>query len=234
MQQYFAKNKNLELEDTDYHHIKNVMRMKKGDMIKVIWDKTIYDCKITKIADKSSFDIIAKEKIKNDDYEVAVACSLIKEQKLNYLIQKCTELGASELIFLNTERSIIKIEDKKLSSKITRWEKICKEASEQSFRTKLPYISGILSLNDLVKKEYDLKLFCSLNKNTKNIKKVLQKNNKCVKILLVVGPEGGFTLKEEEYLIKNGFTSVSLGKNVLRAETAAVAALSMLNYEFMR
>lgn len=234
MQQYFAKNKNLELEDTDYHHIKNVMRMKKGDMIKVIWDKTIYDCKITKIADKSSFDIIAKEKIKNDDYEVAVACSLIKEQKLNYLIQKCTELGASELIFLNTERSIIKIEDKKLSSKITRWEKICKEASEQSFRTKLPYISGILSLNDLVKKEYDLKLFCSLNKNTKNIKKVLQKNNKCVKILLVVGPEGGFTLKEEEYLIKNGFTSVSLGKNVLRAETAAVTALSMLNYEFMR
>lgn len=234
MQQYFAKNKNLELEDTDYHHIKNVMRMKKGDTIKVIWDKTIYDCKITKIADKSSFDIIAKEKIKNDDYEVAVACSLIKEQKLNYLIQKCTELGASELIFLNTERSIIKIEDKKLSSKITRWEKICKEASEQSFRTKLPYISGILSLNDLVKKEYDLKLFCSLNKNTKNIKKVLQKNNKCVKILLVVGPEGGFTLKEEEYLIKNGFTSVSLGKNVLRAETAAVAALSMLNYEFMR
>ena len=234
MQQYFAKNKNLELEDTDYHHIKNVMRMKKGDTIKVIWDKTIYDCKITKIADKSSFDIIAKEKIKNDDYEVAVACSLIKEQKLNYLIQKCTELGASELIFLNTERSIIKIEDKKLSSKITRWEKICKEASEQSFRTKLPYISGILSLNDLVKKEYDLKLFCSLNKNTKNIKKVLQKNNKCVKILLVVGPEGGFTLKEEEYLIKNGFTSVSLGKNVLRAETAAVTALSMLNYEFMR
>ena len=114
MQQYFAKNKNLELEDTDYHHIKNVMRMKKGDTIKVIWDKTIYDCKITKIADKSSFDIIAKEKIKNDDYEVAVACSLIKEQKLNYLIQKCPELGASELIFLNTERSIIKIEDKKL------------------------------------------------------------------------------------------------------------------------
>ena len=234
MQQYFAKNKNLELEDTDYHHIKNVMRMKKGDMIKVIWDKTIYDCKITKISDKSSFDIIDKEEIKNDDYEVAVACSLIKEQKLNYLIQKCTELGASELIFLNTERSIIKIEDKKLSSKITRWEKICKEASEQSFRTKLPYISGILSLNDLVKKEYDLKLFCSLNKNTKNIKKVLQKNNKCVKILLVVGPEGGFDPKEEEYLLNNGFVSVSLGNTVLRAETAPVVALSMINYEFMR
>ena len=63
---------------------------------------------------------------------------------------------------------------------------------------------------------------------------MLQKNNKCVKILLVVGPEGGFDPKEEEYLMENGFSSVSLGKNVLRAETAAVVALSMLNYEFMR
>lgn len=82
--------------------------------------------------------------------------------------------------------------------------------------------------------DYDLKLLCSLNKNTKNIKKVLQKNNKCVKILLVVGPEGGFDQNEEEYLIRNGFISISLGNNVLRAETAPVVALSMINYEFMR
>lgn len=234
MQQYFAKNENLELEDGDYHHIKNVMRMKKGDMIKVIWDKIVYNCKITEISDKSCFDIVSKEKIENDSYEVSIACSLIKEQKLNYLIQKCTELGVSELLFLNTKRSVIKIEDKKVSSKLERWQKISKEASEQSFQVNIPKLDGILSLKDLVKKEYDLKLFCSLNKNTKNIKKVLQKNNKCVKILLVVGPEGGFDPKEEEYLMENGFSSVSLGKNVLRAETAAVAALSMLNYEFMR
>ena len=234
MQQYFAKNENLELEDGDYHHIKNVMRMKKGDMIKVIWDKIVYNCKITEISDKSCFDIVSKEKTENDSYEVSIACSLIKEQKLNYLIQKCTELGVSELLFLNTKRSVIKIEDKKVSSKLERWQKISKEASEQSFQVNIPKLDGILSLKDLVKKEYDLKLFCSLNKNTKNIKKVLQKNNKCVKILLVVGPEGGFDPKEEEYLMENGFSSVSLGKNVLRAETAAVAALSMLNYEFMR
>ena len=75
---------------------------------------------------------------------------------------------------------------------------------------------------------------CSLNKNTKNIKKVLQKNDKCVKILLVVGPEGGFDPMEEEYLLENGFTSVSLGNTVLRAETAPVTALSMIKYEFMR
>ena len=234
MQQYFAKNKNLELEDSDYHHIKNVMRMKKDDIIKVVFDNVVYTCKLTSITNKSSFEIINKEEKDKKDYSVDVAFSLIKEQKLNYLLQKTTELGAHILIPINTKRSVVKIDKKKESSKIDRWQKICKEASEQSFRSNMPKINSILNLEDLSYMDYDLKLLCSLNKNTKNIKKVIQKNNKCVKILLVVGPEGGFDPKEEEYLLNNGFVSVSLGNTVLRAETAPVVALSMINYEFMR
>ncbi|MGN1267881.1 MAG: RsmE family RNA methyltransferase [Candidatus Aphodocola sp.] len=234
MQQYFAKNKNLELEDSDYHHIKNVMRMKKDDIIKVVFDNVVYTCKLTSISNKSSFEIINKEEKDKKDYSVDVAFSLIKEQKLNYLLQKTTELGAGMLIPINTKRSVVKIDKKKESSKIDRWQKICKEASEQSFRSNMPKINEVLNLQDLIYMDYDLKLLCSLNKNTKNIKKVIQKNNKCVKILLVVGPEGGFDPKEEEYLLNNGFVSVSLGNTVLRAETAPVVALSMINYEFMR
>lgn len=234
MQQYFAKNKNLELEDSDYHHIKNVMRMKKDDIIKVVFDNVVYTCKLTSITNKSSFEIINKEEKDKKGYSVDVAFSLIKEQKLNYLLQKTTELGAGMLIPINTKRSVVKIDKKKESSKIDRWQKICKEASEQSFRSNMPKINSILNLQDLIYMDYDLKLLCSLNKNTKNIKKVIQKNNKCVKILLVVGPEGGFDPKEEEYLLNNGFVSVSLGNTVLRAETAPVVALSMINYEFMR
>lgn len=234
MQQYFAKNKNLELEDSDYHHIKNVMRMKKDDIIKVVFDNVIYTCKLTSISNKSAFEIINKEEKDKKDYSVDVAFSLIKEQKLNYLLQKTAELGAGMLIPINTKRSVVKIDKKKETSKIDRWQKICKEASEQSFRSNMPKINSILNLEDLIYMDYDLKLLCSLNKNTKNIKKVIQKNNKCVKILLVVGPEGGFDPKEEEYLLNNGFVSVSLGNTVLRAETAPVVALSMINYEFMR
>ena len=234
MQQYFAKNKNLELEDSDYHHIKNVMRMKKDDIIKVVFDNVVYTCKLTSISNKSSFEIINKEEKDKKDYSVDVAFSLIKEQKLNYLLQKTTELGAGMLIPINTKRSVVKIDKKKESSKIDRWQKICKEASEQSFRSNMPKINEVLNLQDLIYMDYDLKLLCSLNKNTKNIKKVIQKNNKCVKILLVVGPEGGFDPKEEEYLVNNGFISVSLGNTVLRAETAPVVAISMINYEFMR
>lgn len=234
MQQYFAKNKDLNLEDSDYHHIKNVMRMKIGDLIKVVYDEVIYTCKITSISNDVTFDIIKEEKKDNKNVDITIAFSLIKEQKLNYLLQKATELGAYSFIPLTTKRSIVKIENKKKQLKIERWKKICKEASEQSFRIKVPNVSNVLTLQDLPKMDYDLKLLCSLNKNTKNIKKVLQKNNKCVKILLVVGPEGGFDQNEEEYLIRNGFISISLGNNVLRAETAPVVALSMINYEFMR
>ena len=170
MQQYFAKNKNLELEDSDYHHIKNVMKMKRGDLIKVVFDDTIYTCKLNNINDVS-FDIVNNIK---PDYRVSrqidVAFSLIKEQKLNYLLQKTTELGVNEIIPIETKRSVVKIEDKKRSSKIERWKKILKEASEQSFRTKIPKIHDISNLKNLVNMDYDLKLLCSLNKNTKNIK----------------------------------------------------------------
>lgn len=234
MQQYFAKDKNLTLEDGDYHHIKNVMKMKPGDLIKIVYDDITYTCKLIKVSDNSLFEVVSKEKKSNKSYHVSVAFSLIKEQKLDYLFQKCTECGADELIAVQTKRSVVKIAEDKMKTKKERWKRICKEAAEQSFRSNVPSISDVLSLSSLSKKEYDLKLLCSLNKNTKNIKKVLQKNNKCDKILIVIGPEGGFDPKEEEFLTENGFLSVSLGDGVLRAETASVVALSMINYEFMR
>ena len=172
MQQYFAKNKNLDLEDGDYHHIKNVMKMKCGDLIKVVYDKIIYTCKLNNISNKSTFDIINKEEKTDKKLSVSVAFSLIKEQKLNYLLQKTTELGVNKLIPIETKRSVVKIEGNKEKTKIDRWKKICKEASEQSFRADIPEISVILTLKNLVNLDYDLKLVCSLNKNTKINKKL--------------------------------------------------------------
>lgn len=234
MQQYFAKNKNLDLEQSDYHHIKNVMRMKPGDLIKIVYDKVIYTCKLKNIENKITYDVIEKNIKEENTKKIAVAFSLIKEQKLNYLIQKGTEIGVDTFIPINAIRSVVKIDDKKKVSKKERWQKICKEASEQSFRNEVPVVGDISNIKDIINLDYDLKLICSLNKNTKNIKKVLQKNNKCDRILLVFGPEGGFDPKEEKILEENGFISVSLGDNVLRAETAVSVALSMIKYEFMR
>lgn len=234
MQQYFAKNKNLELLDDDIYHIRRVMRMKKGDLIKVVYDNEIYTCKLLDLKDNVIFDVISSEAKVDKGYSITVAFSLIKEQRLDYLLQKCTEIGVDSFIPLNTKNSVVKIDVNKIASKMSRWGKILKEASEQSNRHDIPKINEISDLKKLVKEDFDLKLLCSLNKNTKSIKKVLQNNPNCARILLVTGPEGGFDLEEEKFLIENGFISITLGDNVLRAETAPLAATSMINYELMR
>lgn len=233
MQQYFAKNKSLELEESDYHHIKNVMRMKTGDLIKIVYNNTFYTCKLNVNKDVD-FEIISEEKKNINKVKIISAFSLIKEQKLDYLLQKGAEVGIDYFVPINTKRSIVKIDSKKDSKKKDRWTRILKEASEQSFRSNIPVIENVLELNDLIKIEADLKLICSLNEKTENIKKVLEKNNKCDTILIVTGPEGGFELNEEKRLMENGFIPISLGNNVLRAETAPIVCASMINYEFMR
>ena len=231
MQRYFAINKNLELEESDYHHIKTVMRMKPGDIIEVVYDGKVNKCTLNK---DYSYNVISSETKESKNKKIIVAFALLKEQKLDYLFQKSTEVGASEFIPLISKRSLIKFDSNKLNVKLARWNKIVKEASEQSFRIEKPFINAIMDIKDLVKYDADLKILFTLTKNTKSIKKILQKNNNCDKILIVTGPEGGFDPTEEEYLIKNGFIPASLGDNVLRAETAPVVAIGMINYEFMR
>ena len=90
-----------------------------------------------------------------------------------------------------------------------------------------------MSIKDLINLEYDLKIVCSVNQNISNIKKVLQNNKKCDKIIFVVGPEGGLSENEETYLVNNGFIRASLGKSILRCETAPITVCSMIKYEYM-
>lgn len=234
MQQYFAKDRNLNLDDSDYYHIKKVMRMKPGDIIKIVYDKMSYLCKIKCVKENVTFDVVEKLDIIEDNRKITIAFSLLNEQKQNYLLQKATELGVFKFIPLQTKRSVVKFDRKKENDKITRWQRIVKEASEQCFRSDIPVINGVSTLDDLIHFDAELKILLTVNEKSKNIKKVLQKNHKCDTIIIVIGPPGGFAKEEEELLIKNGFISTSLGKNVLRSETAPVAALSMINYEFMR
>ena len=232
MQRYFALDEKLTLDKSDYHHIKNVMRMKKDDIIEVVYENIIYKCKVD--PKNEILNVVEKKEEEENKIKIMVAFSLLKEQKIDYLMQKATETGAYSFIPLITNRTIIKYNEKKDDSKKARWKKIVKEASEQSFRVNMPIINDVCLLKNLDNYEADLKILFTLNEKTENIKKVLAKNNKCDKILIVVGPEGGFSKEEEDLLVNQGFISTSLGKNVLRAETAPVVAISMINYEFMR
>ena len=231
MQRYFAKEKNEDnfiLYESDIHHIKNVMRYKEGDEIEVVYEKIVYKCKIKNIFPLKLDIISSNNEDREMNLELTIAISLVNEQKMDLVLQKLTELGVSSIIPIKTERSIIKLDEKKEEKKINRWQTICKEASEQAKRTVVPKVENIISLKELSTIKSDLKLICSLNENTKSINNYL--NNDLKEVLFVIGPEGGFTEKEETYLLSNDFLPVSLGKRVMRVETAAIFVASIINF----
>lgn len=234
MQRYFAirkEKKTFILKDSDLHHIKQVMRMKVGTKIEVVYDSLVYECKINSI-NPFELEIIQQLEINTElKTQIILGVALVKEQKFDLILQKATELGVSSIVPIIMDRCIVKLSDDKIEKKLQRWNTICKEAAEQSFRNNIPMIYKPISIKELLHIESDLKLVCSVNEQQKNLKTYLQNENSYGKILLVIGPEGGISPKEEEYLVNNNFNSVSLGNRVLRVETACLYACSVISYE---
>lgn len=236
MQRYFAENKidnKFILSDSDIHHIKNVMRMDENGEIEVVYDTIPYLCSIHNI--KNNMEVILKKELKklvDTIPQVNLIIPLLKEQKMDLILQKATELGVYEITPIYTENSIIKIDSQKEEKKLIRWLKICKEASEQSFRDTIPIINKIQNIDDL--KVNDLNLICSTREKSNYIKNVLKKDSNCDKINVVIGPEGGLSPKEEDKFIKMGYLPITLGNRIMRVETVPLFILSIINYEFMR
>ena len=237
MQRYFNNekcNNEFIMNQDDSNHISKVMRMKLGEQIEVIYNEILYICEIVELSSNVKVKIIEEKDINNElPIKVTICQSLVNEQKMDLILQKGTELGAYSFIPYNARNSVVK-ENNKSDKKIIRWQRIVKEASEQSKRNIIPKVNNIINIDELIKLNYDLKLLCSVNEFTTNIKKVLKENKKYDTIIIVIGPEGGFSKEEENKLIANGFISVSLGKTVFRTETASLVALSYINYELMR
>ena len=233
MQRYFVKEKNKEnfiLENSDIHHIKKVMRCKNNDKIEIVYDKKVFICNIDEIETMKLSIIDSYEEDRESNVNLTVAVSLVQEQKFDLILQKLTELGVNTIIPLKTERSIVKIDKQKEEKKKTRWESICKESSEQSHRVTIPKIEKIINMNELLNYKKQQNLICSLNDKTQPLEEYLNKDTK--EILFVIGPEGGFSNKEENFLIQNGFLPTTLGKRVLRVETAAIYVASIINYVY--
>ena len=234
MQRYFSKkieNNRFTLTEEDTYHITKVMRMVKDDKIEVVYQENTYICKIVSLSPLVEAEIV--EEIKNNQElktQVTIVQSLVKEQKMDYILQKTVELGVDKIIPYCASRSVIKINEKK-DKKIERWKSILKEAAEQSKRIKIPEISNPINLSNLVKlSDYDIKFLCTVNESSQNLKKVLSNMVSGAKILFVIGPEGGFTPEEEKVMMENGFLSISLGNSVLRTETASTFIMSVDSY----
>lgn len=218
-------NEFLKVDDkTEITHILKVFRYKIGDEIRAIDFEKEYYCKIYHI-DKNEI-ILKIEDEKEDIYSlnrnIDLAIGILKNDKMKLLIQKLTEIGISNIIPLKTERTVVKLEEKK-----EKWDLIVKEALKQCRGIKKTNLESINEIERLNYEKYDKIVFAYENsKNLSKLNEVITENDN--NILYLIGPEGGFSLKEVEFLKGKGAIEISLGNRILRAETAAVVLASLI------
>ncbi|KRG15541.1 16S rRNA (uracil(1498)-N(3))-methyltransferase [Lederbergia galactosidilytica] len=246
MQRYFLNEtyngqNSVILSDDDYHHIIHVMRMKEGATFWVVFSNS----KTALVSLESINDTTIKAKImdwEKDDKElpvhVTIASGLPKGDKLEWIVQKGTELGATEFTPFIAERSIVKWEKKKAEKKVQRWKKIAKEAAEQSHRQLLPIVQSPVNLKEIVtySQSFEWKILAFEEAAKEGEKSqfahILSEMKQGDRILIVFGPEGGITDQEKDFLVQNDFKLCGLGPRILRTETAPLYTLAAISYHF--
>lgn len=213
---------------SDLHYVKDVLRLKPGDDLELFnGDGYIYHVKIETMTKAIITCQIINRKLAETEpkVKVTIAQALAKGQKMDFIVEKCTELGVNKIIPMVTERSLPK------QAKLERWHKLAKEAAEQCGRAIVPEVTtlhqfeGVLKLKD----QYELALIPWEMEKELSLKAILKGLPQS--ILLLIGPEGGFSRQEVDLAIKSGFKPISLGKRILRTETAGLASLAAIMYE---
>ena len=222
------------VEDTEARHMTRVLRMKPGDML-IAFDGTGVEC-VCRIAQPGGrrvmVEVIERRQVSREPaVQVTLAIAAAKMKAMDLVVQKCTELGLARLAPFHSQRSVAKVDD---DAKLEKWRRITIEAAKQCGRNVLPELlcphdPGRLA--ELIR-EHDLAVAAALEPQTLPLKQVLQRAPAARRILYVIGPEGGFEPGELETITAAGATGVSLGRSVLRVETAAVAALAMILYHY--
>ncbi|WP_128896517.1 16S rRNA (uracil(1498)-N(3))-methyltransferase [Longirhabdus pacifica] len=249
MQRYFVPAEQfaantVTIKDDDAHHIVKVMRQKIDD--EIIVSNGNGHTVLAKISHIEGKEVTATIQYELEDkteanVEVWVAQSLPKGDKCETIVQKCTELGADKIIPFQSVRTIVQYDQKKMHKRLERWRKIAKEAAEQAHRDVIPEVTEIYSWKQIlsIASEADLAMICYEKEDAVGIKDALQRislsaavgESEKKKILIIIGPEGGFTEEEASQAEMEGCTSIHLGKRILRTETAGMVALSCIYYE---
>lgn len=216
---------------SDYNHIKNVLRMKEGDTFLVSCEAQSHLCEIEGFENQTVTAKIIKENYNDTSLPIKITLfqGLPKSDKMEFIIQKAVELGADEIVPVEMENCVVKLDDKRKKSKTERWQSISESAAKQSKRNYIPEVFSPLSFNDALKKAANLDLFLVPYENKEGMlstKEALSSIKKGMHIGILIGAEGGFSEKEIEKAAEFG-KIISLGKRILRCETAAVCALSM-------
>lgn len=220
------------ISGSDYNHIKNVLHLQIGEHFLVSHSACSHLCELERY-DKAT--VVAKIIEKNyNDTELPIKIYLFqglpKSDKMEFIIQKCVELGVFEIIPTKMERSIVKLDEQKGKSKQVRWQAISESAAKQSKRNIIPSISEPLKFNEALESARKLDLILVPYENHNGMlstKDALSKIKKGSSVGIFIGPEGGFSPNEIEALESLNFDTISLGKRILRTETAALTSVSM-------
>lgn len=211
-------------EKSDCNHIQNVYRLNVGDKLRIVDGEYEYFTEIIEISKK---EVAVKILEKNEDtyslnINIDVAMGILKNDKMNLAIQKLTEIGVKSIIPLKTERVVVKINEKK-----EKWDTVARETLKQCKGVKFTEILPVKKLAKIDYKKYDKIIFAYENSNeSKSLSEIIKQEDK--NILYIIGPEGGITLEEVEFLKNNGAVEISLGKRILRAETAAIVVCGII------
>lgn len=233
MQRYFAEiiNNKVKLGDGDVHHLLHVIRAHKGEEIEVVADNKLYCCEVESLSPlsiKINYEIPTDSELPN---EVTLFFALAKGDKIDFVVQKATELGVSKIVLFKSERCVVKYDEKDIVRKLERFNKIAKEASEQSHRLKVPEIVGVVDLKNIPSNLLANINLLAYEKEAGETCSFFESVSKNKSISVFIGPEGGFSEEEVDYLVnKSSCKLISLGKRILRTETAAVYALSVIGF----
>lgn len=223
----------------DVNHIKNVLRLGIDQEIDVcdLESSINYLCKIIELNNKFiKCEIIERLESESEPKTyLHIFQGLPKAEKMETIIQKTTEIGVSEITPVSMNRCVVKLDDKGIDKKVSRWQKIAEVAAKQSKRDKIPLINYPINIKNIYEKivDYDIVLVAYESEENYNIKSALEevKSKIPLKIAVIVGPEGGIEEKEIELLKSFGCKIITLGKRILRTETAPIVLSSVIMYE---
>lgn len=246
MSKFFVKeeqisNNRIKIIGEDVNHISNVLRMKKNDELQICnqatgenylskiisISKTVVECEIEEKIDKTT----------ESNVNITLFQGIPKFEKMELIIQKNTEVGIKNIVPVMMERTVVKLDDKLANKKLERWQKIAEIAAKQSMRDIIPSIENIIKTKDIDATRFDAFLVAYENENNNMLKselfKLREKNekNKKYNIAVLIGPEGGISEKEIEMLQAQKAKFISLGKRILRTETAGLVMIGNIMYE---
>jgi 16S rRNA (uracil1498-N3)-methyltransferase len=220
------------LTDAQLHHLKDVLRLKVGDKVAIFDNEgNEYSGMVASIDKKQA--IIKVKSVKRDTrskINLTIACAVPKGDRMDDVIDQLTQLGVTRIIPVLTERVVVKLDEVKKETRLKRWQIIAQGAAEQSQRSSLPVIAPATPFAEVIvgANKFDLKLIPHLSGERRTIKDALKSSPKS--IIVLIGPEGDFTPEEVAVALEAGFIPVSLGENVLRVATAAVAVAGFIKF----